>query len=114
MGWPVSQAERHKQVEQICAKMRDDELEYELERRKKVVDEPPRMINLEVIASLDRLGPIEAQATEHFKSLQNACRNYLDQVVDDHPEPDGHFIEHHAMALFYGPGYWEWHSKRGG
>jgi len=84
----------------------DEALQAEIERRQKRADAPPRLVSMSVVPQDD------LDAHRNFDVLRNACIKYVEQVLDDHPEPDGHWIEEAAMALFYGEGYWDWHSKR--
>ena len=86
----------------------DDELAAELERRKKKADTPPAMVPLEIRATNEH----HKAAKKAFNGLRKACKSYIDQVLDDHPEPNAHYIEETAMELFYGPDYWKWHSKK--
>jgi len=81
----------------------DEDLQAELERRKKKADAPPKMRKF-VIDS-------DPEISKAAEALRMACVGYVEQVLDDHPEPKS-YIESAAMTLFYGEGYWDWHNKR--
>jgi len=81
----------------------DEALQAELKRRKKKADRPPEMIALLTTPDQDCLARLNV--------LETACRDYVEQVMDEHPEPDGHWIKEAALKLFYGPSFYDWFNK---
>ncbi|MCK5308943.1 MAG: hypothetical protein KAJ73_10050, partial [Zetaproteobacteria bacterium] len=76
-----------KQAEEVAMEALNDysneELQAELDKRKKI-EKAPAMRD---ILGINAPG-YQADAASDFESLRTACRGYVEQVLDEHPEPD--------------------------